>query len=460
MDLVLTGGTVLTMDDRKTVLDPGAVGIVGDRIAAVGSPDEFAGVLTGRTLDCRGSVVIPGLVDCHTHLFQSLARGRGDGLALWPWLQGLMWPYGAAMHRAEAEVAATLGAALAVRSGTTALLDHHNSPNDLESTIAVAAAVEAVGMRGVVARTIRGPRPPLADAVNLPSGLGRSFEEEIEIAVACLGARRPEAMVTIWPAPANPVHVEQRMFVRAVELAREYRTGWHTHCSEASTDPEMFVEAYGVRPVEWLAKEGMLGPDATLAHAIWLDNGEVELIGETRSGVSHNPASNAYLGAGVMRLRELRQAGASVGLGTDGLAVAGPNVLRCMEHAVLQQRQRTLDPASSQAEEALELATRGGAGYLRIDAGVVAPGRLADLAVIDVNRLHVRPVTDPTWAVVYAAEPSDVTMTIVGGRIVYEGGRCIFVDEEALMAEVDERVKTLADRAGLAPMLVRGRADG
>jgi 5-methylthioadenosine/S-adenosylhomocysteine deaminase len=263
--------------------------------------------------------------------------------------------------------------------------------------------------------------------------------------------------VAIWPAPANPIHVGQRMFVRAVELAREHGTGWHTHCSEASTDPEMYLEAHGLRPVEWLAKEGLLGPDATLAHAIWLDDGEIERVGETRSGVSYNPASNAYLGAGVMRLRELRSAGARVGLGTDGLAVAGPTVLRCMEHAVLQQRQRSLDPAASGAEEALELATRGGARYLGIDAGVVAAGTLADLAVFDLGRLHLRPVGDVTAAMVYAVEASDVTMTIVGGRIVYEGGRCVSVDEDALLAEVDARAEALARRAGLVSAPARHR---
>ena len=448
-DLLLTGGAVLTMDDHRTVFDPGAVAIVGNRIAAVGSPDELLSSSAKRMISCEGGVVLPGFVDCHTHFFQSLARGFGDGLGLWPWLRDIMWPYGAAMKPSEAQVAATLGSVLAIRSGTTAVLDHHNSPNDLATTIAVAAAIDDSGLRAVVGRTIRGPRPPLGEGLGVLTELCRPVEEELDITRGCLEARPPGGRVAVWPAPANPVHVEQTMFLRSVELAREFGSGWHTHCSEASTDPEMYMDAYGLRPVDWLYKEGLLGADATLAHAIWLDDQEIRRVGETRSGVAYNAASNAYLGCGVMRLRDLRSAGARVGLGTDGIAVAGASVLRCMEQAVLQQRVRSLDPTASNAEEALELATREGARYLGIEAGILAPGRLADLAVVDISRPHLRPVGNMAATLVYAAESSDVALTVVDGTVVYEAGRCQLVDEEGLMREVDSYAKAIAKRVGL-----------
>ena len=130
----------------------------------------------------------------------------------------------------------------------------------------------------------------------------------------------------------------QDLLRSSVELAREFGVGWHTHCSEGSIDPEIYLDVYGIRPATWLAEEGLLGEDATLAHGIWFDDAEIEQIGATRSGVSYNPVSNEYIGNGVARLRDLRQAGASVGLGTDGVAVTGQDMFECMKQSVLLQR--------------------------------------------------------------------------------------------------------------------------
>jgi len=156
VDLLLTGGTVVTVDDARHVFDPGAVAITGDRITAVGPAEQMGELRAGRVVDCRGTAVIPGLIDCHNHLFQGLARGLGEGMSLWPWLCEFMGPYSAAITRDEATVAARLGAIEAVRAGTTSIVDNHYSPADLETTLGVASAIEEVGLRGVVARGIFG----------------------------------------------------------------------------------------------------------------------------------------------------------------------------------------------------------------------------------------------------------------------------------------------------------------
>src|SRR3990172_2330893 len=144
------------MDDDRRVLEPGAVAIDGEHIVAVGTPEGLAGFEAARTVDCGGTAIIPGLVDCHNHLFQLLARGLGEGMSLWPWLCEFMWPYSTAISREEAVASARLGAVEAVRSGTTAICDNHYSPADLKTTLGVAGAIEEVGLRGVVARGLFG----------------------------------------------------------------------------------------------------------------------------------------------------------------------------------------------------------------------------------------------------------------------------------------------------------------
>ena len=302
-DLLLTGGSVVTVDDDRTVLEPGAVAITGDRIAAVGTPTELADYRSRRTIDCSGKAVMPGLIDCHNHLFQGLGRGLGEGMSLWPWLCDFIWPYSAAITSDEAVIAAKLGAIESARAGTTAILDNHYSPADLDTTMAVADAIEGVGLRGVVARGMFGDVTEVARTHGLAESLFRyPIDEDLAITREAL-ERREGRRVGIWPAPINIIYNDQELVRQAVEMAHAYGTGWHAHCSEARVDPDIYLETYGIRPIDWLFDEGLLGRGATIAHGIWFDDREVDRFGETASGVSYNPTSNQYLASGYIRLR-------------------------------------------------------------------------------------------------------------------------------------------------------------
>jgi 5-methylthioadenosine/S-adenosylhomocysteine deaminase len=442
-DLELRNGVVVTLDDDRRVLDPGSVAIAGEKIVAVGPPGELD-CAPRRTIDCAGSAVIPGLIDCHTHLFQSLTRGLGDGLALWPWLTRLMWPYAAQLTRDEAVAAATLGAVEAVRAGVTAVLDHHYAPTDLDTTLAVADAVERVGLRGVVARGVFGPHSDAARRRGLPEALFRySVEEELEITRACLAARDAGGRVAIWPGPINPTYVEPELTRALARMALEHGVGWHAHLSEARAD-EVRANGRMVPGAEWLHAEQLLGDRVLLAHGVWLGDREIELLGETATGVVHNPVANQYLASGVMPLAALRRAGAVVGLGSDGPAGAQrQDLFEAMKAAVLLQRVTALDPRALRAEDALELATREGARLLGLPAGSLAAGRLADVVVVDLTRPHTRPLHRVVPALVYSARASDVRLTIVGGEVVYEDGRCLRVDEDAVVREAEERARAV-----------------
>ncbi|MGH9057685.1 MAG: amidohydrolase family protein, partial [Acidimicrobiales bacterium] len=451
-DLLLTGGCVVTVDDQRRVLDPGAVAITGDRIVAVGPVDELHSWLASRSIDCSGRAVIPGLVDCHNHLFQALVRGLGEGLSIWPWLCEFMWPYSIAMTPEDARVAVTLGAIEAVRAGTTTVIDNHYAPTDEATTLAVAEAIESVGLRGAVARGILGTKSPVAERRGLPDELFRyTTEEELEITRNCMATRPPGSTVSVWPAPLNLAYVDQDVVARSIELAASFSAKWHTHCSEGQKDPTSYLEAYSIRPVEWLYRAGLLDASATLAHAIWLDEAEIHRIGEAHAGAAHNPTSNAYLASGRMPVQELRREGTSVGLGSDGPSCGHrQDLFECMKQAVFVQRLQSLDPTSMRCEVALELATREGARVAGVDAGVLEPGKLADVVVVRLDTPHLQPVHRAVATLVYSARGSDVEYTICGGEIVFAKGSCTRVDEEEAMRRAREHARGIVQRTGMA----------
>jgi 5-methylthioadenosine/S-adenosylhomocysteine deaminase len=460
-DLLLAGGAVVTMDDDRRILEPGAVAIVGDRIDAVGDERQLSTYSAARVIDCSGKAVLPSFVNCHNHLFHGLARGLGEGEPLWTWLSGFLWPYAAAMTAEDARIAATLGAIEAARSGIGFIIDNHYAPADLEGVLTVADALKEVGLRGVVARGMFGAPTEVAIRRSLDLANFRyTADEELEITMACMAARSPDDRVQIWPAPQNVIYIDPDLLRRSIELARQTGRRWHTHCSESPTDTEIYTQVYGIGPLEWLHREDLLGPETTMAHAIWISEAEIQLLGEAGAGISHNPISNQYLSMGVMPLRALRDGGAVIGLGTDGSACNNrQDMFECMKQAILLQRVASLDPTVSTAEEALELATREGARFAGLDSGVISPGKLADITVVDLDEPHLKPLHRVVPALVYSASAADVDTTIVAGRIVYEDDRCTFVDEQETLEEARRRAEALIRRAGLSQLRAPWRRD-
>ena len=201
--------------------------------------------------------------------------------------------------------------------------------------------------------------------------------------------------------------------------------------------------------MSWLHSRGLLGPEAVLAHTTWLDRPEIEAIGSTRTAVAHCPLSNQYVPYGVMPLRELLEAGATVGLGSDGSACGHrQDLFENMKLLVLMHRLHELDPQASAAPEALEIATKGGAAVHRIEAGTLKPGALADVIVIEATRPHLAPAHRPYSGIVYSARGSDVEMNIIGGEIVVEAGRCTRVDQDSIAEEAHRRAGELMERIG------------
>ena len=461
-DLLLSGGSVVTLDDNRRVIEPGAVAVSGNRIVAVGSVEDLAHYNAERTIDCTGHAVLPGLVDTHNHLFQGLARGLGEGMPLWTWLTDFMWPFSISINLEEGRIGAKLGAVEAIKAGTTTVVDNHYAPSDLDTTLAVAGAIHEVGLRGAVARGITGEATDIARRYNLAGELfSYSNDEEIEITRTAMGEYPAGGRVEVWPAPLNIIYNDQDLVRRSVALAREGGVGWHTHCSERLEDPPTYVEEYGIRPIEWLYQEGLLGSGATIAHGIYLDDAEIDHVGETDTGIAYCPISHQYIALGVMRMADLRASGAPIGLGTDGPCCNHrQDMFEVMKQAILLQRVHTLDPTISNGEEALEMATRERARYAGIDAGILAPGKLADIIVVDMQSPHLTPLHRTVSALTYCVRGSDVAHSIIDGNVVLENGMCTQVDEAEVMREAQARAEDLIDRAGLHGLLTPWRWEG
>lgn len=447
-DLLLTGGTVLTLDQDRPVIEAGFVAVDGDRIAGVGDGQEAGWFQAERTVSCQGKVVMPGLIDCHNHLYQSLGRTLGECLTGWEWLSQFMWPYSAAISQQETAASVYLGALEAVLAGTTTVLDHHYGCDDYDTTVMVAGILEEVGLRGRIARGMAGTPTAVSQQQKLPeTSFQRSADEELAITEACIRSRPKGSRIEICPGPMNAAYTNVDLIAASVEQARSHGVAWHTHLSAPRDDPEVFKQQHGSRPATWLHQNGLLGPDAILAHATWVDDEEIEALGDTRSAVAHCPLSNFYMPYGVMPLHDLVDAGAAVGLGSDGSCCGHrQDLFENMRLMVLMHRLNTLDPKASSAEEALRVATRGGAAVHGIEAGVLAEGALADIVVVDTTRPHFAPMHDPVAAMVYTARGTDVEMNIVGGEIIVEGGRSTRVDQDDVVSEALARASELAER--------------
>ena len=449
------GADLLTLDPAQPLIRKGAIAVSGTHILAVGPQAELAKAYGDRAqrVDWSGRLVLPGLVDGHSHLFQSLGRTLGDGLSLLPWLERFMLPLAAHVTRDDAIAIYRLAGLSALMLGTTAVIDNHYAPVDPETIVALAQEMDGLGLRGVVARGIFGPMVEGGRRMNCDPRLFRySVAEEIALTRACLTEHPPGGLVEIWPMPENVVYLDPDLMIACAELATEQDIGWQIHCSESKFEVEIFQSLYGVRPAIWMQAQGILSDRTSLAHGIWFDDAEIEALGATRSNIVHNPVCNQYLASGILKLEPLLSAGANVSLGSDGMAVGGSGMFEAMKAGFLLQRLRELNPLATSAELMLEMATLHGARLLRRDVGELQAGRLADFVALDMRGVVHQPLTRPAMAVVMAGLPP-VTDVVINGDVVVSAGRSTRLDHEKVIADGIQAASDLIDRAGLRDLV-------
>jgi 5-methylthioadenosine/S-adenosylhomocysteine deaminase len=425
-DLLLTNATVLTMDDRFTIHAGGAVAVTGDSIAAVGP--EAASWESTDTIDCRGRVVMPGLVNAHTHVPMVMLRGLADDLRLDVWLMGYMMPVEREFVSPEfVRLGTRLGCAEMIRSGITCFADMYYFED------AVAEATAGAGMRALCGQTVL--RFPSPDAASYEDGLARARD----FILRWLG----HPLIVPAPAPHAPYTCTPEILRTCAELAAEFDVPLHIHLSETIAEVDEARAVHGMPVVPWAKKQGLFGAKVLAAHCVHVDEGEMRALKNYGAGVAHNPTSNLKLGAGVAPVARMLELGLDVGIGTDG--AASNNDLDMFEEtrlAALLAKGIGGDPTALPARDALAMATRIGARALHMDhlTGSLEPGKRADLIVLDLDRLHNVPAFERNpnaiyARIVYASKATDVLDVMCNGRWLMRDRALLTLSEPELGAE-------------------------
>lgn len=435
---LVVGGTLLTGDDSRPIIDDGYVAIEDGTITAVadGRPQE-----TGwdDVIQARGMLVTPGFINAHTHLCMILGRTLGTDRTLLSWLSESQVPLMRTFEPEDYRLSMELGAIENLKAGNTTVCEvFFSSHYDQEADLRATEGLDRSGIRSVLFRCTNDEA---------------FFEGFVEVRPTIV--ERSERLIQTWQGSARtrvgvgplvPWGSSAGSFRDAVELSKQYGVGIHLHTAETPEYNALVQERTGKSNVEMLADVESLGPQVMLNHCVFLSDHDIGLIAESGSHVIHDPTSNMLLASGVAPIPKIRAAGINLGLACDGPACNnGQDMIEAMKDAALLQKAVTRQPDVIVARDVFEMATRGGARAIGMGdmLGAIRSGFLADLVLIETRAPHLTPLHDPLAALVYSARGSDVRTVIVGGEIVVQDGTVTTLDEEGVLARARER----ADRA-------------
>lgn len=442
MDLVITNATLVTMNARRDVIRDGEIVVRDGAIASVGPARRKPHGGVRRTLDCRGAVVIPGLIHGHLHACQTLLRNGADGLELLDWLRERVWPYEAAHDAESMRASADLTFMELIRSGATAALDM----GSVRHYGAVFESARDIGLRLV------GGKCMMDAGQGVPAGLRETTDASLAESRALIdawhlaeGGRLRYAL-----APRFVLSCSEPLLRAVAALAREKSVRIHTHASESAAECDAVRERTGMDNVAWFQHLGLLGAHATLAHCVWLTAAEHRLLRETKTCVCHCPSANLKLASGYAKVPELLDEGITVALGADGAPCNNNlDIFTELRLAALIHSPRA-GPTAMSAMRVLELATLNGARALGLEGqvGALQEGYRADLAVVDLSNVRSTPNGDPVSTLVYSAQSSDVRDVVIDGRLVMSARKLRTIDEARATASANRHAKRLLDAIG------------
>ena len=424
VDLIVRGGTVVTMDGTRRVIENGAVAVKGGRVIAVGSAAEIDRQYAARdVVNAEGKVVIPGLINGHTHVPMTLFRGLADDLDLQEWLTKYIFPAEAKNVTEDfVRVGARLGLAEMIRSGTTTYCDMYYFED------AIADETFKAGMRGVLGETV----------IDFPVADNKTNAEAMAYVERFVKKWQGNALVTPAIAPHAPYTVSEE-HLKAVRALSD-RTGAPvvTHISETKREVDDSIKAKGASPIDYLDRIGFLNNRVIAAHVVWPTEEELGLLKQLGVGIVHNPQSNMKLASGVAPVPEMLKLDLPVGLGTDGAASNNDlNLWEEMDTAAKLHKLISRDPKVVTAAEAFEMATMRGARALHLEKeiGSLEKGKRADLVIVDLDDLNQTPYYNIYSDLVYAAKAGDVRTVIIEGRVVMRDRRLLTLNEETIKAD-------------------------
>jgi 5-methylthioadenosine/S-adenosylhomocysteine deaminase len=424
-DLIISGGTVLPMAPGSQPIEDGAVAVKGGEIVAVGAAADLLEQASGaEVLDAGGGLIIPGLVNAHTHLGMTVLRGYADDLPLKEWLEERIWPVERELMSAEVVSLGTRWAAVeCLLAGVTCVCDMYFHVHD------VVAACREAGLRAVVSESM----------IDFPTPACPTPDDALRQQRALLDELGEGGLVVPAVAAHAPYSVSAANLAREAELAEEYAAPLVIHLAETRWEVDTILAEKGTTPVAYLADLGILSERTVAAHCVHVSPADIEILAEFEVGVASNPVSNLKLASGVAPLPQMLDAGLKVGLGTDGVASNNTlDLLRDAQLAALLYKGLSGDPTCLPARTLVDLVTLGGARVLGLSdrIGSLEPGKRADVVCVAVDAAHAVPLFDPFAHLAYAARAGDVRHVVVDGHVAVRDGSVTTLNEDALRREV------------------------
>jgi 5-methylthioadenosine/S-adenosylhomocysteine deaminase len=437
--ILIRGGTIITMDERDSVVS-GDLLIRDGRIASLGESGQSADI----TIEASGCAVMPGFVQTHIHLCQTIFRGAADDLSLRDWLKKPGRPIEAANSAETVRASATLGVEELIKGGTTCAL----TMETVNHTEAVFKVIEESGFRAIVGKCM------MDKGADVPSELHEKTEDSIKESLELLEEwnGKADGRIGYCFAPRFALSCTPELLSQVARLAQERGVMVHTHASENKNECALVESETGRHNVAYLDSLGLSGAHVVLAHCVHLDAAEFELLKKTSTNVAHCPSSNLKLGSGIAEVRRMMEGGISVSIGADGAACNNRLDMFTEMRSMALLQKVSQGPEAMSARQTLRMATHGGAKALGLDKeiGSLEPGKRADVIVVDLETLHATPhARDLVSAVVYSAEASDVLSVIIDGTVVMKDRELLTLNEKEILADAARECSQLMKRAGI-----------
>jgi 5-methylthioadenosine/S-adenosylhomocysteine deaminase len=423
LDTVVINGNVLTMDCCERKFNPGFVSIKGNRIVEVGPMEKYTAYDNLKIIDACGGIIMPGLINAHTHAAMTCFRGMADDLPLMTWLNDYIFPAEATLDYDKVFAGSLLACAEMILSGTTCFSDMYLFED------AVAMAAKEAGIRAVVGEVL----------YDFPSPNYGLIEKGFEYTQMLIEKWKNDPMVNIAVEPHSPYLCSPDLLKKASKIAIDHHTVLILHLSETQGEVAQIQKQYGKTPVAHLADLGVLTPNLLACHCVVLNDEDIKLLQQFEVKVAHNPESNMKLASGISPVPAMLEKGICVGIGTDGCASNNNlDMFSEMDTAAKLHKVGTGDPTVMDSKTVLKMCTIDSARALGLSdtIGSLEPGKKADLIVIDTRKPHLTPMYHPESHLVYTARGSDVDCVIIDGKVVLENGKLIFMDLDKIMATV------------------------